>query len=115
MKTDESLSKKKDFDHIYQNGEKHTAKGILLAYTAKNQTDYNRTAFVVSKKIGNAVQRNKKRRQIKAAFSQVRGEIKSGFDILFLALKQEKNVSYQQIAEAVNITLQKAGILIKNE
>ncbi len=115
MKTDESLSKKKDFDHIYQNGKKHTAKGILLAYTAKNQVDHNRTAFVVSKKIGNAVQRNKKRRQIRAAYQLLKDKIAQGFDILFLALKQEKNASYQQIAEAVKLVLQKAGILINNE
>lgn len=115
MRTDESLSKKKDFDHIYQTGKKHIAKGILLAYIAKNQTDHNRTAFVVSKKIGNAVQRNKRRRQTKAAYGLIKDKISQGFDILFLALKQEKNASYQQIAEAVNIALQKAGILIKNE
>ncbi len=45
----------------------------------------NRLGLSVSKKIGKAVERNRAKRVIRAAYAQVRGELKTGFLIVISA------------------------------
>lgn len=58
------LKGKKNFDEVFKQGEKKNSPYFTLHYLTKSDTTNPRFGIVISKKIGNAVTRNKIRRQI---------------------------------------------------
>ena len=65
-----SLNLNKDFLRLYHRG-KSCAKPALVVYAMKNRTGLCRVGITTSKKIGNAVQRNRARRVIRASLQQI--------------------------------------------
>ena len=64
------------------------ANPALVTYFMKNRAGICRIGITTSKKIGNAVERNKSRRLIRAAFQNVYkeyGEYLEGYDFVFVA------------------------------
>ena len=61
------------------------ASSVLVTYFLKNKLSAVRFGITTSKKIGNAVKRNRARRVIRAAFSELKNEVKNGSDFIFVA------------------------------
>jgi ribonuclease P protein component len=78
------LRRKKDFDRLYRKGIRIHGKYIVVIF-AKNDMGFNRTAFLASRKVGKAVQRNRARRLMKEAFRGLSAELVQGYDVLFIA------------------------------
>jgi ribonuclease P protein component len=70
-------------------------------YISKNNLDYNRVGFAVTKKIGNSVIRNKVRRRMKESYRVNRLKIKEGYDLIFIPKINSRNSNYQQIESAM--------------
>ena len=81
-----SLNENKDFLRLYYRG-KSVAAPSLVVYAKKNPFGQVRMGITTGKKIGNAVERNRSRRIIRAAFDRVTTErtIKGGWDIVLVA------------------------------
>ena len=84
MKKNISLNKNKSFRYVYNKGTCAVAP-LLVTYVLKNRCNINRVGITASKKIGNAVERNRARRIIKAAYRNIDSNIKTGYDIIFVA------------------------------
>ncbi|AEF80300.1 ribonuclease P protein component [Leadbettera azotonutricia] len=69
--------------------------------TLKNGLDHNRVAFTFSRKFGCAVERNRARRQGREAYRHLRGELKTGFDLVLLVYpgKDDFASRMQQLTE----------------
>jgi ribonuclease P protein component len=78
------LRDKRDFDRLYKKGAKIHGKYLVLIFV-KNGREYSRKAFLASKKVGNAVARNRARRLMKEAYRIFSPHLKPGYDILFIA------------------------------
>ena len=59
-----SLTNNKDFVRLYKNGRYVNSKECVVYY-ASNKLPFNRLGLTTSKKIGNAVARNKTKRQVR--------------------------------------------------
>ena len=70
---------------------------VTTAGTAEN----SRVGIVTSKAIGNAVQRNRARRQLRAIFSSLMPKLKRNVDILIIARKAIVKAEFSQIRQAV--------------
>lgn len=78
-----TLNSNTDFRRAYTRGKVYT-NPALVTYVVKNRAGICRIGITTSKKIGNAVQRNRARRVIRAAFlAQTPPE--GGYDIVFVA------------------------------
>jgi ribonuclease P protein component len=64
LKKNERLKKNKEFRKIYNKGKSYVHPLIVL-YVLPNSLGKNRVGFTVSKRIGNAVQRNRVKRLLK--------------------------------------------------
>lgn len=64
MKKINIVKKSEDFNNIIKTGMKYQ-NNLFYVYLIKNAFNYNRYGLAVSKKIGNAVVRNKYKRQLK--------------------------------------------------
>ncbi len=70
-----------------------------------------RIGITVSKKIGNAVERNRCKRIIRAAYRQVLPQINGNFDFVFVARSKTKYLKSTQLEPILTELLQKAGAI----
>ena len=110
MKKPASLNRNKDFKRVYSRG-RYAASSCLVTYALKNRLKFNRVGITTSKKIGNAVKRNRSRRIIRAAYMYLADSLKSGYDIVFVARNETPHVKTSHIINNMNYHLRKLEVL----
>jgi ribonuclease P protein component len=70
-------------------------------YYLKNGLEHNRVGYSVSKKVGNAVVRNRSKRLIKEAFRLNSDQIKEGYDIVFISRVRMNSASYKDVERSM--------------
>ena len=98
----------KAFDSVYKKGRSKGDKYVVLFYL-KNDLDYNRTAFVASKKVGNSVKRHRATRLMRESFRNI-GETKEGYDLIFIARNSINGRKCQDVLSSMKSVLGKAGL-----
>ena len=78
------LRRKSDFSIIYNKGKSVGDRYVVLFYR-KNNLPYNRLAYLASKKVGNAVKRNRARRLLKESVRLTNLELPTGYDFIIIA------------------------------
>ena len=109
-----TLNQNSDFRRAYGRG-KSFASGALVTYVVKNRVGYCRYGITTGKKIGNAVERNRSRRVIRAAFLQLYQEISGSYDIVFVARSKTKYVKSTVVEKMMREHLVSAGVIDRNE
>ena len=102
----EVLRKKSDFDALYKKG-KSVGDRYVVVFCKKNGLDYNRTAFLASKKVGNSVARNRARRLMKESYRSVVSSFKLGYDILFIARNTITNTKCADVKKSIEAALKR--------
>lgn len=88
----------RDFDRIInKNNYKKTSK--LVIYFEDNNLKYDRFGISVGKKLGNAVYRNKKKRQLRNIIDEYRKDNNNHKDYIVILRIAGKNSSYQELKE----------------
>lgn len=105
-----TLKENKDFRRLYYRG-KSKASAHLVTYAAKNRSDKCRIGITSSKKIGNAVERNRARRVIRAAYSQLESRIDGCWDFVFVARSKTAKVKMQCVLDDMEQQLKLLGII----
>lgn len=103
------LRKKKDFTAIYNKGRSIGEKYVVL-FTRKNNLEYNRTAFLASKKVGNSVSRNRARRLMKESYRELEQNLESGYDLIWIARNTICNLKCADVKKSMEAALKKSGI-----
>lgn len=84
------LRERDEFQRVYDR-QVYAADNVLVLLACENELEYSRLGVVVSKKTGNAVQRNCWKRRLREAFRLLREEaLPSGFDFI---LRPKKGAS----------------------
>lgn len=105
-----TLKENKDFRRLYYRG-KSEASPCLVTYVMKSRRSEIRIGITSGKKIGGAVQRNRARRVIRAAFSEVEGRIIGSFDIVFVARTKTTEVKMQKVLSEMEKQLKSLGVI----
>ena len=84
MLKESTLRNQQDFKIVYNKGQSKVSRFMVIIYK-KNGLNYSRIAYVSSKKVGNSVQRNRSRRLMREAYRLLGCEVKSGYDVIFIA------------------------------
>lgn len=100
------LRKDKDFKNLYDRGQSIGGKYVVLFFI-KNGMEYNRKAFLASKKVGNSVKRNRARRLMKESYRKIEDNLKEGYDLLFIARNTIIDVKCQDVEKSMNSLLTK--------
>lgn len=109
MKSIYRLKKNYQYNYVYKHAKSIADKNFVMLYAVSNNKQ-TKAGFSVSKKYGNAVKRNRLRRQMKAAVSVLMPNVIGGYNIVFLPRKQQAYL-YADIAESVRHLLTKTGLL----
>ena len=105
-----SLNQNTDFQRTYHRG-KSCARPALVVYAMKNRVGICRVGITTSKKIGNAVERNRSRRVIRAAFRAVLPQVEGKWDIVFVARNKTKYLKSTQLETIIFNHLKQAGVI----
>lgn len=105
-----TLNRNNGFRRVYMRGTQY-ASPILVTYILRNRSRNLKLGITTSKKIGNAVQRNRARRVIKEAYRLIYHRIVPGYDIVFVARSRTHKVKMNKIMNDMCIHLKKAGVL----
>ena len=107
MRREERLTRSSDFARVHGEG-KSWANSLLVMRTIPSGRERNRVGFSVSKRVGNAVVRNRVKRVLREA---VRSKAwQTGWDVVFIARAGAATSSFQEIAEAVGDLAQRSKI-----
>lgn len=108
----QSLKENTHFQRVYYRG-KSSAKPALVVYCLKNRVGICRVGITTSKKIGNAVERNRSRRIIRAAFQSVYKNyvFRADYDIVLVARGKTKYLKSHQVEKAIISCLRELGAI----
>jgi len=96
-----------EFNNILTTGDKYKSEFFYI-YKKKNAFLYNRYGIAVSKRIGNAVKRNKLKRQIKDVIDNI--SIKNiESDFILVAKGNVKTAKYRDLKEDIIAIYMKIG------
>lgn len=92
MKKQFRVKRNEDFQKIITAG-KHKANSVFVMYYAPAKFNYDRIGISVGKKIGNAVVRNKVKRQVRMMLQEI-SSFESGYDRIFIVRTKYHNYDY---------------------
>lgn len=103
------LQKNRDFQRVYRRGRSSSTR--LLTLVCVRAPGEIRIGFSVSKKIGNAVARNRARRRLREAVRARLPKLRGGWHVVFIARTGINEADYREICAAVDRLLAQANLL----
>jgi ribonuclease P protein component len=94
---DQRLSRRSDFTKVMRHGRRSRSRLLRLA-AHENGLNHNRYGFAISRRVGNAVVRNKARRRLRSIIRQT--VLTTGNDIVITADPIVSNASFREITQA---------------
>ncbi|WP_020059661.1 ribonuclease P protein component [Bacillus sp. 123MFChir2] len=110
MKKKNRVKKNEEFQAVFQNGKSNANRQFVIYQLEKPDQPYFRIGLSVSKKLGNAVMRNRIKRMIRQAFTELKDEIDSGKDFVIIARKPCSDMEYEQLKKSLIHALQRSGV-----
>ena len=95
----ERLVQKKDFEAVYKKGTRGRIGSILQVRMLSSSENQTRLGLSVSKKVGNAVIRNRIKRLLREIFRKNKGLVKKGVDLVLIARPGIHKVPYRDLEE----------------
>jgi ribonuclease P protein component len=104
------LSSPNAFRSVFTNGRSH-ARGVVVVYVAKRaEGGQPRVGYVVSRKVGGAVARNRAKRLLREAMRLEGAGLPDGLDLVVVARPSIAGTSYQTVAADLRSVLDAAGL-----
>ncbi|GIV20811.1 MAG: hypothetical protein KatS3mg023_2562 [Armatimonadota bacterium] len=104
----ERLRRRKDFLACYNEGKAY-AQAHLVLYV-RPQPSGRRFGFVVGKKVGKAVVRNRVKRRLRAACRECLPHLVDGLDAVFVARKNAGEANYHQLLQEMQNLFRSAKV-----
>jgi len=108
VRRDLRLRRRKDFDNVFRRG-RAFSNNLLVLRSLASGLPHNRYGFVTSKRVGNAVARNRVRRRLKEALRPL--DVEPGWDVVVSAKAPAAKADFHELKRAVVDLLARAGIL----
>ncbi len=102
-----------EFARIRKHG-RSSSTGVVVVATLPNDLGHNRYGFVVGRRIGKSVVRNRVRRWLRETIRLLEPELRQGYDVVLIArgLIGGPEVTYHRVFEAVRAASKRVGLLL---
>lgn len=102
MKKEYRVKKNEDFSLIFQKGKSVANRQFVLYMLLKENQSHFRLGVSVSKKLGNAVTRNRIKRLMKESVRQITGDLKQNYDYLLIARKPCVEMDFHEMKKSIS-------------
>ncbi|TDF94347.1 ribonuclease P protein component [Paenibacillus piri] len=110
MEKKNRLTKREYFDKVYRGGRSVANHQFVLYFYARRQPGF-RLGISVSKKLGNAVVRNRIRRMIKEIIRLNAERLPGGYDLILIGRKPVVGMAYADMEKSIFHVLKRASLL----
>lgn len=110
MQGESHLTKPAQYTQVYREGRSLVSDCLVLRWRP-NGLEISRMGLSVSRRVGNAVTRNRLKRRLRENLRRVK--VKAGWDLVLVARPVAGTSSYSQIGNSVASLLSRAGIIVK--
>ncbi|MBR0508375.1 MAG: ribonuclease P protein component [Clostridia bacterium] len=104
-----SLKRHKEFRYTYARGRAQSTPLCTLIY-AKSRNETVRIGFSVSKRVGNAVQRNRAKRRMRACVASMLPHFTGGFNVIFVAKPEVLDAPFAELTAQMGSLIRRAGL-----
>ncbi|MFP7493223.1 ribonuclease P protein component [Terribacillus saccharophilus] len=112
MKKEYRIKKNEAFQEVFQTGTSFANRQLVLYYKKQETADAHfRIGLSVSKKLGNAVMRNKIKRYLRQAFHELDEQVATGYDFIVIARQPAKDMTFQELKKSLIHVLWKSNLL----
>lgn len=102
------LRRNKDYKTVFAQGKSFSSKYVVFYFMGGTP----KYGFIASKKVGNAVQRNRAKRLMREVIRRHLSELQQNLEIVCIARASLKGVSYSDVEKSVLNALKKAKVLV---
>lgn len=107
------LRRPEDFRRVWSDG-RSWAHPLFILWVLPNALGTTRVGFTASRKVGNAVIRNRARRLLRESTRHLYREIAAGLDIVLVARSALPDAKQPQVESALRSALDRAGLLVSD-
>ena len=106
-----TLRRQRDFDRLFESGQRYYDKLMVTVVRRRPESDQARVAFIVGSRVDKrAVVRNRIKRRLREAWRREVPQPSVGADIAFVARPNSAQASYWDLAEVMKAHLGQAGL-----
>ena len=114
MKKEYRIKKSTDIELVLKHKNSAGNKNYIIYIMKNSEAKHFRLALSVSKKLGDAVTRNRGKRLIKTVFNKYKDQILP-YEIFIIARSNSVNLTYSEVEENIIYLLNKKNVLIKEK
>ncbi|WP_226683782.1 ribonuclease P protein component [Sutcliffiella horikoshii] len=111
MRKEQRIKKNKEFQHVFQKGKSMANRQFVIYAVQKADQPVFRIGLSVSKKIGNAVTRNRIKRLVRQAVHEIKEQLPGGVDIVIIARKPAADMSLEEVKKSLQHVIRKLPTL----
>ncbi len=108
------LNKENDFKRVRRSGRTYSHPFLVLIVHT-NEFTISRVGIIAGKSLGNAVVRNRIKRQLRACMNLMLSEIQGGWDILLIPRQEMVGKDFSTIQNTVRSVFNRSGLTEENE
>ena len=113
MKKELRIKKNKEFQAAFQKGQSFANRQFVVYSLKKEGQDHYRIGLSVSKKIGNAVTRNRIKRYVRQSIFELNDQLAPGNDYVIIARKPAAEMDFFEVKKSLTHVLKVGKVLKK--
>ena len=114
MNKRQRIKKNEEFQQVFKSGKSFANRQFVVYCYRKEEQVTFRIGLSVSKKVGNAVARNRIKRYIRQAFLEMKDGLQSDMDYVIIARHQAAKIDFHETKKSLQHVLRIARVLKKD-